>query len=1143
MATEKDRAANNGGSSAAGKAVAAIIFIVLTGLLFLTGVRFGTYIVDYDIKPQQGFLNVFMNPMCMAQPEPFRFHFTNMTALTYGLILAVIPPLAFVMFAKKGQKLSNEDTGREHGDDRLATVREMRSTLDTKHAFNNIVFSENCGLVFEPYNKRTRDALNARNFNTITFGISGLGKTFNIVKPNLMQACGDQLPKMEYGWKNMPAHFWQSSLGRKFLYIGKALKITGRSAKAAAAGVVVPVAARATEAMEDRKAAKDFLNQESADRYFEDYSDYEDAEEPEDVDEPYGSETATDWQEADVSGFAAAGYEGEGVSEGEELSAAHQEDKGANEQEDNEASGQEGNEGEGNAEAAEVAMAATDARESKRPRKRKGTKLYSSGMRSVAQEAYKGVQKANQVRRHELKLARDAAKLDGRKRGELALGAGFDVVNTDPKGDNVRDTGWMFLAAGFEVKVVNTVDFEEGLHMNPLAYIGTRLVDVKRPEQVSVEISATAPDSDSFDAETVSVELEKIELNSNRHEESCGTWRLSGEMNLATETVSLSDTPRLKNMKGYELDAKIKEISENGEEEPGQLELLLAQRDMLWMEHDMGSHIIKDPEAPEGDGSQYKLVGGNGCTKVAHAVETLRYRRTSGQIVIEFKNNNHHGIPAEVTIDLDESLTVSNIPLITRGEIEWPLDEYGEEISEGKLKWVIPRTSACPEDAGPDVNVAEKLVLDVHIKPMKIADGVWLTKTVDCLCANLRNTDAQSGGSSDPFWEDTKRLCFMSLIAFLFERYDEEEHTLPKMMELLNIALAESGDPNEQSPLAKLMEMWEYGRIYKQSDAKEGYGGGTTRGGGYVSSGTMPHNRDDSMALHCFHAFMSSAPETKQSIITTCQAALVNLIHDDIKEMLAYDELHLETLGDANQKQIIFVVTKDTDSPFDFLTALVTFQAIDVCQEKAYRRYGGKLPRHVRFELDEVANLGKIPILVRASAVVRSRNISISMYLQSKAQLAMVYGEKEADIIEDNCSTVLFLGAQTEGTLEQMSKKVGTETVQSRMFSRSGSDGSLFGNTSEQISSNERRVMSSSQLSRMTKGWMMVYLFNQRAAYDHKFKTLEHPYYAYIDPDSKRREWKMPLPVFEDRFDYAKYRSGAYDDVLEKMGRPRKAVA
>ena len=162
------------------------------------------------------------------------------------------------------------------------------------------------------------------------------------------------------------------------------------------------------------------------------------------------------------------------------------------------------------------------------------------------------------------------------------------------------------------------------------------------------------------------------------------------------------------------------------------------------------------------------------------------------------------------------------------------------------------------------------------------------------------------------------------------------------------------------------------------------------------------------------------------------------------------------------------------------------------------------------------------------------------MYLQSKAQLAMVYGEKEADVILDNCSAILFLGAQTKDTLEEMSAKVGTETVQSRMLARSAPDASLHGTTSEQVSSNERRVMSSSQLSRMTKGWMMVFLFNERAAYDRKYRTLEHPYYAYIDPGSARRDWRMPPAVFDERFDFARYRRGEYDEKVRGLAKYRR---
>ena len=216
------------------------------------------------------------------------------------------------------------------------------------------------------------------------------------------------------------------------------------------------------------------------------------------------------------------------------------------------------------------------------------------------------------------------------------------------------------------------------------------------------------------------------------------------------------------------------------------------------------------------------------------------------------------------------------------------------------------------------------------------------------------------------------------------------------------------------------------------------------------------------------------------------------------------------------------MVTSDVPSPYDFLTALICFQAIDSCMERAFVKHGGKLPRHVRFILDELRNLGSIPILVRACAVVRSRNVSISMYLQSRAQLAAVYGQEGADTIIDCCSTVVYLGAQTESSREEISKMVGTETVASRTFQRSfGEAGAVRGST-ESITTNERRVMSPSQLRRLKHGYALALMFGQHAMFGPKNQTARHPYYRYMYPGHAHTLFE-PAPVFDERFDYERY--------------------
>lgn len=342
------------------------------------------------------------------------------------------------------------------------------------------------------------------------------------------------------------------------------------------------------------------------------------------------------------------------------------------------------------------------------------------------------------------------------------------------------------------------------------------------------------------------------------------------------------------------------------------------------------------------------------------------------------------------------------------------------------------------------------------------------------------------------------------------------------------MALPEEGGPEQMSPLGYLMRRWETGEEWRGVAAAAGPADPTERlaasqgaAGWAPAAGRVPHSRTSSLALNAFYGFTAGAPETVQSVIITCKTAFISLLSPEIRQMLMKDELHLDTLGDARRKQALFIVTKDTDSPYDFLTALLVYQAIDVLLDKAYRN-GGRLSRHVRFVLDEVMNVGKIPILVRALAVVRSRNISVSMYMQSRAQAESVYGEKEAKILIDNCTCVRFLGGQDTEALREFSETIGDETVYARITNRSFSDGLAPSSVSEHIAGNARKVRSAAQLRQMENTRMLAFVSGMRVIEDEKYPTSRHPYWPYVYSDHPR-PWNAPAPRVTERFDFADY--------------------
>ena len=338
-----------------------------------------------------------------------------------------------------------------------------------------------------------------------------------------------------------------------------------------------------------------------------------------------------------------------------------------------------------------------------------------------------------------------------------------------------------------------------------------------------------------------------------------------------------------------------------------------------------------------------------------------------------------------------------------------------------------------------------------------------------------------------------------------------------------------------------LIKEWQTGRRWVSGEARRVEGRrGVSSGGHWEDTPQGPHSPDRSLAVACYNAFRTAAPETVLSIVISCQAALVNLRSDKVLDALSADELDLSTLGDPGQRQIVFCIIPDTASPYDFLTALIVDEAIDVLMSKAANKYGGKLPRHVRFILDEVANIGTLPSLVRAIAVVRSRNVSLSLYLQSKSQLADNYGDKAAETIENNCTSVVFLGSQSNDMLKEMSERVGNETVFSRVMQRSFSQGSMSGSSSESISSTQRPVMSPSQIAHLKKGKLLAFVFNAPGAIlDDKFPTERHPLYAYCSPGWKRPDPRQPAALFSEPFVYADYLQREARGA-RRAGRPRR---
>ena len=188
----------------------------------------------------------------------------------------------------------------------------------------------------------------------------------------------------------------------------------------------------------------------------------------------------------------------------------------------------------------------------------------------------------------------------------------------------------------------------------------------------------------------------------------------------------------------------------------------------------------------------------------------------------------------------------------------------------------------------------------------------------------------------------------------------------------------------------------------------------------------LEHDKPNSFAVRQYKLYKLAAGKTAKSILISCGARLAPFDIQELRDITAYDELELDTLGD--RKTALFLIMSDTDSTFNFLISLIYTQLFNLLCEKADDQYGGRLPVHVRCLLDEFANVGQIPNFEKLIATIRSREISACLILQAKSQLKAIYKDN-ADTILGNCDSSLFLGGSEPTTLKDLNTALGRETI------------------------------------------------------------------------------------------------------------------
>ena len=238
--------------------------------------------------------------------------------------------------------------------------------------------------------------------------------------------------------------------------------------------------------------------------------------------------------------------------------------------------------------------------------------------------------------------------------------------------------------------------------------------------------------------------------------------------------------------------------------------------------------------------------------------------------------------------------------------------------------------------------------------------------------------------------------------------------------------------------------------------------------------------------------------KTAKSILISCGARLAPFDIKELRDLTEYDEMELDTLGD--RKTAMFVIISDTDDTFNFLVAIMYTQLFNLLCDKADDFYGGRLPVHVRFILDEFSNIGQIPKFDKLIATIRSREISASIILQTQSQLKAIYKDN-ADTIVGNCDTMLFLGGKEKGTLKELSEILGKETID--LYNTGESRGKEVSH-SLNYQKTGKELMSMDELSVLDGSKCILQLRGVRPFLSNKYDLTKHPKFGLTsDADEK----------------------------------------
>ena len=486
------------------------------------------------------------------------------------------------------------------------------------------------------------------------------------------------------------------------------------------------------------------------------------------------------------------------------------------------------------------------------------------------------------------------------------------------------------------------------------------------------------------------------------------------------------------------------------------------------------------------------VIGGSGSGKTRFFVKPNLMQMHSSYVVTDPKGT--------VLVECGRMLQRGR-PKRVDGNVVYRRDDKGNYLKDKKGRY-IPVYEPYKIKVFNTIDFAKSM----HYNPFAyIHSEKDILKFVEVL---IKNTSSSQQPSGDDFWVKAEKLLYTAYIALIFAMYPEDQWNFETLIDMINNSECREDDEEFKNCIDlefEIVECWLNGTKHEDPEVMADYGDI------FETKPDAEQRRLGAFALKQFKAYKLAAGKTAKSILISCSTRLAPFAIDEVLEITSYDELHLDKLGD--ELSALFIIISDTDATFNFLVAIMYSQLFNLLCTKADNSKGGKLTYHVRCLLDEFANIGEIPQFEKLIATIRSREISASIILQAKSQLKAIYKDN-ADTIEGNCDTMLFLGGKEKSTLKEISESLGKETIDSFNTSTNRGQSESYGMNYQKLG---KELKSQDELAVMDGGKCILQVRGVRPFFSDKFDITRHKQYPMLLDDNPEMGFNIEKYVSDQK--------------------------